>query len=102
MWVLICTLSWLAAWVIAESVPVFGDLVGLTSALFASWFTFGLSGMFWMRLNLLQEEGSRLKMIPFRFWTWRKTLLFLVNTLNILVAAILVSLRRGQAIDWAY
>ncbi|KAK5273593.1 hypothetical protein LTR96_000193 [Exophiala xenobiotica] len=89
IWVLICTLSWLAAWVIAESVPVFGDLVGLTSALFASWFTFGLSGMFWMRLNLLQEEGSRLKMIPVRFWTWRKALLFLVNTLNILVAAIL-------------
>ncbi|KAL6244663.1 hypothetical protein RBB50_008191 [Rhinocladiella similis] len=88
-WVLICTLSWVAAWLIAEVVPVFNDLVGLTSALFASWFTFGLSGMFWMRLNLLQEQDGKLRMVPFKLWTWKMTALLLINILNILVAAIL-------------
>lgn len=45
-WVAICTALWLVAWIIAEGIPVFNDLLGVTSALFASWFTFGLSGMF--------------------------------------------------------
>ena len=44
-------LLWVVAWLIAEGVPVFNDLLGLAGALFASWFTFGLSGMFWFNLN---------------------------------------------------
>lgn len=51
IWVAINAVLWLVAWVIAEGVPVFNDLLGLTSALFASWFTFGLSGLFWFSLN---------------------------------------------------
>ena len=59
---------WVIAWIIAESIPVFNDLLGLISALFASWyealnkvwfsssadrdrFTYGLSGVFWLFLN---------------------------------------------------
>ncbi len=51
IWVAINAVLWVVAWVIAEGVPVFNDLLGLTSALFASWFTFGLSGLFWFSLN---------------------------------------------------
>jgi amino acid permease len=90
IWVGICTASWLAAWIIAEAVPVFNDLLGLTSALFASWFTFGLSGMFWMKMNL--TRGPRWwQVMPRNGWHGGKTLLLLVNVLNISVAAILVS-----------
>ncbi|KAI4285585.1 MAG: hypothetical protein L6R35_004632 [Caloplaca aegaea] len=50
-WAVIVTLLWSMAWVIAEAIPVFNDLLGLISALFASWFTYGLSGVFWLFLN---------------------------------------------------
>jgi hypothetical protein len=44
-WVLVCAVLWTLAWVIAEGIPVFNDLLGITGALFASWFTFGVSGI---------------------------------------------------------
>ncbi|KAI1610235.1 transmembrane amino acid transporter protein-domain-containing protein [Exophiala viscosa] len=86
IWVGICTGSWLAAWLIAEAVPVFNDLLGLTSALFASWFTFGLSGMFWMKMNLTRRSW---KIVPRESWSKRKSFLFLVNVLQILMGAVL-------------
>ncbi|EXJ85496.1 hypothetical protein A1O1_05860 [Capronia coronata CBS 617.96] len=88
IWVGICTGSWLGAWVIAEAVPVFSDLLGLTSALFASWFTLGLSGMFWIKMNLTRN-GQRWKVVPRNGWSFSKTMLLLVNLLNIGVGAIL-------------
>ncbi|ETI28587.1 hypothetical protein G647_01037 [Cladophialophora carrionii CBS 160.54] len=80
IWLLMVSLSWLGAWLIAEAVPVFGDLLSLTSALFASWFTFGLSGMFWMNMNNVRE---------WRKWTLGKRILFLVNVMNIIFALLL-------------
>ena len=50
-WVGLGCMSWFLAWLIAEVVPVFNDMLAITSALFASWFTFGLSGMFWIHMN---------------------------------------------------
>lgn len=38
-WVGITLILWIVAWIIAESIPVFNDLLGLISSLFASWFT---------------------------------------------------------------
>ena len=46
VWVVISILVWAAAWVIAEVVPHFNDLLGLISSAFASWFTYGVSGFF--------------------------------------------------------
>ncbi|KAL1967210.1 hypothetical protein VTN77DRAFT_3501 [Rasamsonia byssochlamydoides] len=50
-WVGIALVLWVIAWVIAESIPVFNNLLSLITALFASWFTYGLSGIFWLFLN---------------------------------------------------
>lgn len=50
-WALIALTLWVIAWIISESIPIFNDLLGLISALFASWFTYGLSGIFWLHLN---------------------------------------------------
>jgi amino acid permease len=58
IWIAIVTVLWVVAWLISEGVPVFNDLLGLTSALFASWFTYGLSGMFWCHMNL-ERQGWR-------------------------------------------
>ncbi|KAF2176349.1 hypothetical protein K469DRAFT_742962 [Zopfia rhizophila CBS 207.26] len=46
-WAAITLTLRLIAWVIAESIPNFSTLLALISSLFASWFTYGLSGVFW-------------------------------------------------------
>lgn len=50
-WVALAIGSWAIAWIIAESIPVFSDLLGFISALFASWFSYGLPGICWFYLN---------------------------------------------------
>jgi hypothetical protein len=50
-WAGITLTLWVIAWIIAESIPDFNSLLGLISALFASWFTYGISGLFWLYLN---------------------------------------------------
>jgi len=80
IWVAINAVLWVVAWIIAEGVPVFNDLLGLTSALFASWFTFGLSGLFWFKMN----EGRW-------FDGWRKVVGSLVAGLCVLIGLLMVS-----------
>ncbi|KAI7157232.1 amino acid transporter [Hortaea werneckii] len=50
-WLGLVILLWVIAWIIAESIPVFNNLLGIISALFASWFTYGLSGVLWLFIN---------------------------------------------------
>ncbi|KAJ5490532.1 Amino acid transporter transmembrane [Penicillium expansum] len=50
-WVGIAFGLWVIAWVIAEAIPVFNNLLSLITALFGSWFTFGFTGMFWLHMN---------------------------------------------------
>ncbi|KAJ5591861.1 Amino acid transporter transmembrane [Penicillium hispanicum] len=50
-WVGIALGMWVLAWIIASAIPVFSDLLGLITALFASWFSFGLPSIFWLFMN---------------------------------------------------
>ena len=77
IWVLIVTTVWVIAWIIAEAIPVFNDLLSLISALFASWFTYGLSGIFWLFLNYGRYRESKKKM----FLTGLNTTIFLIGAL---------------------
>ena len=61
-WALIVFVLWTAAWIMAEAIPVFNDLLGLASALFASWFTYGVSGVFWLYMNHGRYRESKKKM----------------------------------------
>ncbi|KAI9044788.1 neutral amino acid permease [Aspergillus affinis] len=80
-WVAIALVLWILAWIIAEAIPVFSNLLSLITALFASWFTFGLSGIFWLYMN----KGVW-------FSSPRKILLTVVNIGNIAVGACLCGL----------
>jgi hypothetical protein len=51
VWIGLAVVFWVIAWVIAEAIPVFSNLLGLVSALFVSWFTFGLPGVFWLYIS---------------------------------------------------
>ncbi|KAJ5203844.1 uncharacterized protein N7498_004723 [Penicillium cinerascens] len=50
-WVAIGLTCWIIAWIIADAIPVFSDLLSLISSLFASWFSYGLPGVYWLHLN---------------------------------------------------
>lgn len=80
MWALIAAALWVVAWLVAEAIPVFNNLLGLVSALFASWFTYGLAGMFWLYMNRGQYGKS-----------WGKVLLTGVNVGMFLVGGLIVS-----------
>ncbi|KAI0950224.1 hypothetical protein AcV7_008761 [Taiwanofungus camphoratus] len=57
-WVGLCIAIWSLAFVIAEVIPFFNDLLGVISSLFASWFTYGISGIFWFHLTPPSERWS--------------------------------------------
>ncbi|KAJ5954312.1 hypothetical protein N7501_008591 [Penicillium viridicatum] len=77
-WVGITLVLWIIAWVIAEAIPVFNNLLSLITALFASWFTYGLSGIFW--LFLYQGQYGR---------SWRNIFLTIVNLLVVIIGGCL-------------
>lgn len=80
IWVsLILTLT-IIAWVIAEAVPFFNDLLGLISALFISGFSFYFPALFWF---LLIKEGK---------WNegWKNITLSVVNICVFLMGLIIL------------
>ena len=77
MWLVLGFLLWTLAWVIAEAIPVFNDLLGLISALFASWFTYGISGVFWLFLNRGHYRDNKTQ----KFLTGLNVLIFIIGGL---------------------
>ncbi|KAI0093715.1 transmembrane amino acid transporter protein-domain-containing protein [Irpex rosettiformis] len=57
-WIVTCVLIWVFAFIIAEVIPFFNDLLGVISSLFASWFTYGISGIFWLHLHPRSERWT--------------------------------------------
>ncbi|KAF5000046.1 hypothetical protein FGRMN_2057 [Fusarium graminum] len=51
VWFAVTFGTWAISMVIAESIPVFNNLLGLICALFASWFSYGLPGIFWLWMH---------------------------------------------------
>jgi len=48
VWVFLCFAATAIAFVLASAVPIFSDLVGITASVFASWYTYGIAGFFWL------------------------------------------------------
>ncbi|KAJ5353410.1 hypothetical protein N7452_002384 [Penicillium brevicompactum] len=75
-WVTITLVLWIIAWIISEAIPVFNNLLSLITSLFSSWFTYGISGIFWLFLNWRQYSNS-----------WRKMALTVVSLFIIAIGA---------------
>lgn len=77
-WVGLVGLIWTLAFVLAETIPVFDNLIALLSALLGTWFTYGISGFLWLFMN----KGR---------WTASKTMkaLAAVNMFLVVLAAAL-------------
>ncbi len=78
-WVLLVLLMNAAAFVLAIAVPIFSYLIGIAAALFASWYTYGLAGAFWL-YDSYHLHGGR------QAWSryWIKTTM---NVLTLLAGA---------------
>ncbi|KAA8648058.1 putative amino acid transporter [Aspergillus tanneri] len=80
-WVAIGLTCWIIAFIIAQGIPTFNNIVSLISSLFASWFTYGLSGVYWLHLNYGRWFSSK-----------RKIALFVINILIVGVGAVICGL----------
>ncbi|PYI31371.1 hypothetical protein BP00DRAFT_446655 [Aspergillus indologenus CBS 114.80] len=80
-WIAIGVTCWVIAWIIAEGIPSFSNIVSLISSLFASWFTYGLSGVYWLHMNWGQWWSSP-----------RKIALTIINMLIFCIGAIICGL----------
>ncbi|KAF7586664.1 hypothetical protein BBP40_008513 [Aspergillus hancockii] len=80
-WVAIGVTCWIIAWIIAEGIPSFTNIVSLISSLFASWFTYGLSGVYWLHLNWGNWFSSP-----------RKVALTILNMIIVLIGATICGL----------
>ncbi|KAI1424753.1 transmembrane amino acid transporter [Xylaria sp. FL1777] len=79
VWALLILLANGAAFVFAVGIPVFNYLVGISAALFAAWYTYGLAGAFWLHDAYYFEGG-------FRAWL-QQPFMFAVNVFTILAGA---------------
>ena len=80
-WLGITASIWIIAWVIAQSIPVFSNLLGLVCALFASWFSYGIPGSLWLWMYYGEW-----------FTTPKRTVQFALNALLMLVGLLLCAL----------
>jgi amino acid permease len=51
VWIFSVTLFWVVVWVLANAIPVFNSLLNISSSLLLSWFTWGVTVLFWFHLN---------------------------------------------------
>jgi len=47
-WTMLIFIMNAAAFVLAIAVPIFSQLIGIAASLFASWYTYGIAGAFWL------------------------------------------------------
>ncbi|KAJ6604383.1 transmembrane amino acid transporter protein-domain-containing protein [Mycena vulgaris] len=48
VWIALCVAAVAVAFILAIAVPIFSYLIGIAAALFASWYTYGIAGFFWL------------------------------------------------------
>lgn len=57
VWVILCVGAVAIAFILATAVPIFSYLIGISAALFASWYTYGIAGFFWLYDVYHLKEG---------------------------------------------
>jgi len=75
VWIVILVIQVVLAWVIAEAIPFFSDLLGIISSLFISGFTFYFPALFWF---LLIKEGKW-------YQGWKNITLSIINAICFLI-----------------
>ncbi|KAF8964666.1 transmembrane amino acid transporter [Flammula alnicola] len=48
VWIILCFTAVGLAFLFVVAIPIFAYLIGISAALFASWYTYGIAGFFWL------------------------------------------------------
>jgi len=60
VWTILIFIMNAAAFVLAVAVPIFSYLIGIAASLFASWYTYGIAGAFWLHdARYFSGEGTQ-------------------------------------------
>ena len=51
VWIFSVSIFWLVVWILANAIPVFNSLLNISASLLLSWFTWGVTVLFWFHLN---------------------------------------------------
>ncbi|KAH6879787.1 transmembrane amino acid transporter protein-domain-containing protein [Thelonectria olida] len=78
IWLGLVTLFWIATFGLSVAIPDFDSILSMTSAVTISWFTFGLSAIFWLHMSWSTK-----------FATWRQVCLTALNVCLIFSALFL-------------
>ena len=84
---------WIIAFILAKTIPMFEDMLGISGAIFASLLTFGLPGCFWFEDHFQRTGCTRCRWRKFR--TRGNTILCGLNFLFIVGAVCAVSTSGG-------
>lgn len=80
-WYGLCIICYVLAFIIANAIPVFNDLLGILGALLCTWFSLGIPAIFWLALN---RAGY--------FINWRKSSLTVLNITIFLICLVVCGL----------
>lgn len=78
IWISLATIFWIVVFVIGNAIPVFNNIIAVSSALLVSWFSFGLPAVCWLNLNWANQ-----------FKDWKMTIKSLAHYFIIAAAAFL-------------
>ncbi|KAF8201860.1 hypothetical protein BJ912DRAFT_946633 [Pholiota molesta] len=59
IWTLLCFTAVGLAFLFVVAIPVFAYLIGIVAALFASWYTYGVAGFFWIHDTAILKGGRQ-------------------------------------------
>lgn len=80
-WYALCFGTYVLAFIIAEVIPVFNDLLGILGALFCTWFSLGFPAVFWLAMNKRRYGKGK-----------RKVALTVLNVVIFVISAVVVSI----------
>jgi amino acid permease len=70
VWIVLIVIMNGAAFVLAVGVPIFNYLIGIAASLFASWYTYGIAGFFWLH-DAYYLRNNRFKGMKARIAAYR-------------------------------
>ncbi|KAH7401103.1 transmembrane amino acid transporter protein-domain-containing protein [Phaeosphaeria sp. MPI-PUGE-AT-0046c] len=88
LWVGLGSLFWIVTFVVSNAIPIFSSILNISAALFVSWFTFGLTSLFYFFL-FWKEKYSSPKMIALSVLNWA----IILMTVFLMVGGLYTSLK---------
>ncbi|KAF1849042.1 uncharacterized protein K460DRAFT_84323 [Cucurbitaria berberidis CBS 394.84] len=106
VWLFAVTLFWVVVWILANAIPVFNSLLNISSSLLLSWFTWGVTVLFWFHLNWngkWRSSRKKLALAAFNVFIMALVLFMMVPGMYASISALLaVFADPNQSVNGAF